>query len=385
MKRIIASLLIFAVVFSFFGCTTATIEDSAATTESPDVSSAATEAVSKSYVKIGNFIYGNLLFESAETLSDSSYLITLDDGVYLIVVTADVSELDEADVKDYLSSLSESLYDESEQRYSEFSFDIPLTNFPLVGNYYATIDENSVITCYIDCLFTDSWYAYYFKLFFNSHDQDANRAGALLGQFLAGGTYSGKAHRFDPTQINTNINETEPPTTPPSETVPPETEPPTTQPPETEPPVTESKVTTGMRNALSSAKSYLRFMAFSYGGLIDQLEYEGYTNDEAIYAADNCGADWNEQALKSAKDYLDFTAFSYTGLIDQLEYEQFTPSQAKYAADNCGADWYEQAAKSAEDYLDFMSFSRSGLIEQLMYEGFTREQAEYGADSVGLT
>lgn len=380
MKRIIASLLIFAVVFSFFGCTTATIEDSAAATESPDVSSAATEAVSKSYIKIGNFLYGDSLYASAETLSDSSFRITLDEGVYLAVVTADVSKLDEADVKDYLSALSESLYDESEQRYGEFTFDIPLPGLPLVGTYYMQIDENNDSRCYVDCLFTDSWYAYCIKFLCDTDVPDISEASSLFGRFLAGGTYSGKAHRFDPTQINTNINETEPPTTTPSET-----EPPTTQPPETEPPVTESKVTTGMRNALSSAKSYLRFMAFSYGGLIDQLEYEGYTNDEAIYAADNCGADWNEQALKSAKDYLDFTAFSYTGLIDQLEYEQFTPSQAKYAVDNCGADWNEQAAKSAEDYLDFMSFSRSGLIEQLMYEGFTREQAEYGADSVGLT
>lgn len=48
-------------------------------------------------------------------------------------------------------------------------------------------------------------------------------------------------------------------------------------------------------------------------------------------------------------------------------------------ADNCGADWNEQAAKCAKSYLDSMSFSRDELISQLEYEGFTRAQAEYGA------
>ena len=90
-----------------------------------------------------------------------------------------------------------------------------------------------------------------------------------------------------------------------------------------------------------------------------------------------------KNALKKAKDYLNFSAFSYRGLIDQLKYEGFSEEEAKYAVDHCGADWNEQAAKKAKDYLDFSSFSRSGLIEQLEYEGFTSEQAKYGAKAVG--
>ena len=136
-------------------------------------------------------------------------------------------------------------------------------------------------------------------------------------------------------------------------------------------------------NALSKARDYLDFTAFSYTGLIDQLEYEGYSAEACSYAADNCGADWNQQALEKAQSYLDFSAFSYSGLIDQLEYEGFTAEQATYAVDSCGADWNEQAAKKAQDYLDFTSFSRQGLIDQLIYEGFTAEQAEYGASAVG--
>ena len=73
-------------------------------------------------------------------------------------------------------------------------------------------------------------------------------------------------------------------------------------------------------------------------------------------------------------------AFSYSGLIEQLEYEGYSTEDATYAVDHCGADWNDEAAKKAEEYLNTMSFSRSGLIEQLEYEGFTHDQAVYGVN-----
>ena len=90
-----------------------------------------------------------------------------------------------------------------------------------------------------------------------------------------------------------------------------------------------------------------------------------------------------QNALDMAKDYLNYKAFSYSGLIKQLEYEKFSIEDASYAADNCEADWNEQAAKMAKEYIDYTSFSRDGLIDQLEHEGFTTEQAEHGATSVG--
>lgn len=88
-------------------------------------------------------------------------------------------------------------------------------------------------------------------------------------------------------------------------------------------------------------------------------------------------------ALGKAKEYLDVIAFSYSGLIEQLEYNGFSKEEATYGADNCGADWNEQAAKKATEYLNVMSFSKSGLIEQLEYNGFTHDQAVYGVEAVG--
>ena len=91
-----------------------------------------------------------------------------------------------------------------------------------------------------------------------------------------------------------------------------------------------------------------------------------------------------QNVLNRANDYLEFMSFSRSGLIDQLEFEGYTTSEAEYAVDNCGADWDEQAVLKAEEYLDFMSFSRSGLIDQLEFEGFTYDQASAAATAVGL-
>mgnify|MGYP005763679741 CR=1 FL=1 len=145
-----------------------------------------------------------------------------------------------------------------------------------------------------------------------------------------------------------------------------------------------SSETTSQRNAVAKAKDYLEYSAFSYGGLISQLEFEKFSHEDAVYGADHSGADWNEQALKKAHSYLDYSSFSYQGLIEQLEFEEFTTEQATYAVDNCGANWNEQAVKKAESYLSFSSFSREELISQLEFEKFTHEQAVYGVEANGL-
>ena len=91
-----------------------------------------------------------------------------------------------------------------------------------------------------------------------------------------------------------------------------------------------------------------------------------------------------EQAVLKAESYLDFEAFSKSGLVEQLEYEGFSKKDAEFAVNHITVDWMEQAAKKAKSYMDMESFSRSGLIQQLEYEGFTKAQASHGADSVGL-
>jgi hypothetical protein len=88
--------------------------------------------------------------------------------------------------------------------------------------------------------------------------------------------------------------------------------------------------TAGQRNALSSAQSYLRSMAFSKSGLVEQLEFEEYSRSQARWAVAHVRVSWYRQAVKSAKSYLRSSSFSRHGLIEQLEFEGFTPSQAAY-------------------------------------------------------
>lgn len=98
----------------------------------------------------------------------------------------------------------------------------------------------------------------------------------------------------------------------------------------------QDTTTIGQKNALREANSYLRTMPFSKNGLINQLEYEGYSHEDAVYAVERCGADWNEQAALQAASYLRTMPFSKDGLIEQLEYEGFTHEQAVYGVEQNG-------------------------------------------------
>lgn len=95
-------------------------------------------------------------------------------------------------------------------------------------------------------------------------------------------------------------------------------------------------MTVGQRNAVRSAESYLSTFAFSRPGLIEQLEFEGYSKEDATFAVDNVKVVWNEQAARSAKAYLETMAFSREGLIEQLEFEGYTRSEAEFGVGQAG-------------------------------------------------
>ena len=90
-----------------------------------------------------------------------------------------------------------------------------------------------------------------------------------------------------------------------------------------------------------------------------------------------------KNALGSAERFVDHSAYSYTDLIDMLEFEGYTHEEAVYGADHCGADWYAEAVESAERLMKHSNYSRAGLIDMLEFEGFTHDQALYAAEQVG--
>lgn len=92
-----------------------------------------------------------------------------------------------------------------------------------------------------------------------------------------------------------------------------------------------------------------------------------------------------QNARQKAEQYLNSSAFSKQGLIEQLEFEGFSTIDATYGADAVNADWMQQAALKAQQYLDSSAFSKQGLIDQLLFEGFSKKEAEYGVSTTGLS
>ena len=112
-----------------------------------------------------------------------------------------------------------------------------------------------------------------------------------------------------------------------------------------------------------------------FGTLVDIVD--GKTSADKLSAPTE-----QEKALKKAVNYLVANSFSYAGLVEQLQYEGFSAESSAYAADNCKADWNDQAASRANYYMNMAEFSKRDSIDQLMFEGFTEEQATYGANAV---
>ena len=60
-------------------------------------------------------------------------------------------------------------------------------------------------------------------------------------------------------------------------------------------------LTTGKVQCFESGQKIFDALLFSYEGLVKQLEFEKYTLEDAVFAVEHCGVDWNEQAAKRRK------------------------------------------------------------------------------------
>lgn len=144
-------------------------------------------------------------------------------------------------------------------------------------------------------------------------------------------------------------------------------------------------MTATQEQALDSAKLLLDSMPFSYDNLVEWLEEnDGFSTEDATFAADYCGADWRDQARKMAIRYLNSRPFSQSALLDQLKYEKFSEEDAKHGIENCGANWNEEAAKWAQQCLERDDYTHEELVDRLVIEGYTPEQAEYGVSQQGI-
>ena len=91
-----------------------------------------------------------------------------------------------------------------------------------------------------------------------------------------------------------------------------------------------------------------------------------------------------ELATEKAQHYIecsveDIQPYSRKQLIDRLKRDGFSAKDAIYAVDNCGADWNEQAVLQAAIYLKFSpTLSDEVLFNLLIEDGYTTSQATHG-------
>lgn len=153
-------------------------------------------------------------------------------------------------------------------------------------------------------------------------------------------------------------------------------------PDDTDPTLTESR-----KRALSQARSLTgagSSEGYSRDALVQKLVLMNFSQEDATYAADNCGADWNEQARIFTVRQL--KTVNYAGdvlILYVVEQGGFTQDQAQAGVDNVQIDWNERAIIAAKDNLKHIigGYSYEGLIAHLKQQGFDNEQATYGADN----
>ena len=98
-------------------------------------------------------------------------------------------------------------------------------------------------------------------------------------------------------------------------------------------PYEEKTNKTELENAIESAEAYSNVFAYSKKELIEQLKYDGFSEDIAECAAKSINANWKENCVRSAYSYLDLFSSSKKELIHQLDYDGFTPEEIDYAMD----------------------------------------------------
>jgi hypothetical protein len=103
-------------------------------------------------------------------------------------------------------------------------------------------------------------------------------------------------------------------------------------------------------------------------------------DDEEELDERSSNLDIRKPALKKAEDYLSRLILSKARLIKQLKNEGFTEDEARYAADNVNVDWATNAVESAEEWMrgEHDNYSEDNLTWFLkMWEEYTDEEVAH--------
>ncbi len=141
------------------------------------------------------------------------------------------------------------------------------------------------------------------------------------------------------------------------------------------------------QQALLRARKTLEYGGYSAKDLKEVLLHNGFSQEEADYALEivEPETDWDQQALQRTLQDMTYSHYSYLSLIEFLEHIGFSHESAVYAADNCEADWKEEALCRLKDYIKYGNAeSTEELAQWLTYDQFTEEEIAYAIKAAGI-
>ena len=91
-----------------------------------------------------------------------------------------------------------------------------------------------------------------------------------------------------------------------------------------------------------------------------------------------------EKVVAAAKSYIEYAPMSKEGMIEQLKYENFSQDDAEYAVNHANIKWDEQASRSAVVFIGYSNPTTNELKEQLQFEKFSDEEINYALEHNGF-
>lgn len=87
-------------------------------------------------------------------------------------------------------------------------------------------------------------------------------------------------------------------------------------------------------------------------------------------------------AAQRATDYLTYFTMSRQGIIDQMIFDGYDEQESAAAVDKLDVNWDEVAVRKAALYRTAFPMTEKRLTYQLRYDGFTEEQTARAVQAV---
>lgn len=125
-------------------------------------------------------------------------------------------------------------------------------------------------------------------------------------------------------------------------------------------------------DAVKKAKFYIEKRNLSRLGAIDTMnKYCKFIESDVLYAVDNCGADWGQEAIDYIQEWLDVgSGYCYYTMVKRMKGDWFTNEDIEYALNNMKIDWVAEAGKKIASLLESSAYSAVEVTNFMTRAGF---------------